>query len=263
MSKFFFTSDSELNVPTRFTYVGKNSNGKLRFMDGDCRLVGVGLIQRYGKLGLFSKYRHHVPGYVPNAKLDETVLCRGSNGTVWQFVGTLVICKGQAFAPGPMRLLPFEQGPAIDEELSPAALLVPPAVKQVAADNSSTASQPTPVEPVAAPRSDEHDGHARARSAESSARSARCRSVKAPRPLPDWYMHELDRIGAERAAGLDSTVRIEFLIIYLGESRANLYRKMSLVPAQFPQPVKRGRGSFWLMSVIDAYKTGKLGGSHV
>jgi len=64
---------------------------------------------------------------------------------------------------------------------------------------------------------------------------------------------ELEAIAAQRAAGLDPDVRLWFITAYLGESRANLYRKLGTT---FPKPIKRGRSSFWPMSVIEEYKVG-------
>jgi predicted DNA-binding transcriptional regulator AlpA len=63
----------------------------------------------------------------------------------------------------------------------------------------------------------------------------------------------LKSIAAQRDAGLDPDVRMSFIAHYLGESRANLYRKMGTT---FPRPCKRGRGSYWSLSLIDAYKSG-------
>ena len=54
----------------------------------------------------------------------------------------------------------------------------------------------------------------------------------------------------------DPDVRIDFIAPYLGESRANLYRKMKLTPPQFPHPIKRGNGSFWPFSLVEAYRKG-------
>lgn len=69
----------------------------------------------------------------------------------------------------------------------------------------------------------------------------------------------IDAIAAQRQAGLDPDVRMSFIVTYVGESRANIYRKMG---KEFPMPTKRGRGSFWPLSVIDAYKakTSREGG---
>lgn len=67
------------------------------------------------------------------------------------------------------------------------------------------------------------------------------------------YKHELNRIAAQRNAGLDPQVRMSFITTYVGESKASLYRKFGYT---FPLPIKRGRSSFWTMSSIEAYKAG-------
>ncbi len=66
----------------------------------------------------------------------------------------------------------------------------------------------------------------------------------------------LERIRLMRAAGMDPDLRMEFICEFLGESKANLYRKMKLDPPQFPKQTHRGRASFWPLSVIEAYKAG-------
>lgn len=70
------------------------------------------------------------------------------------------------------------------------------------------------------------------------------------------YAATLERIRLMRAAGMDPDLRMEFICKFLGESKANLYRKMKLDPPQFPKPTRRGRASFWPLSVIEAYKAG-------
>lgn len=77
------------------------------------------------------------------------------------------------------------------------------------------------------------------------------KSVSPPkRDHMDALMAECKVIAAQRAAGLDPDLRMAFIPIFVGESRANLYRKIGLT---FPAPKKRGRGSFWSMSQIEAY----------
>lgn len=68
------------------------------------------------------------------------------------------------------------------------------------------------------------------------------------------YQFNLEKISAQRAAGFDPDLRMSFISAFLCESKANLYRKMG---KEFPLPVKRGRGSFWPMSKIEAYKIGQ------
>jgi predicted DNA-binding transcriptional regulator AlpA len=64
---------------------------------------------------------------------------------------------------------------------------------------------------------------------------------------------ELEAVAALRAAAFDPDLRMWFITVYVGESAASLYRKMGIT---FPRPVKRDKGSFWPMSIIDAYKAG-------
>lgn len=71
------------------------------------------------------------------------------------------------------------------------------------------------------------------------------------------FEDEVKRIGMARAAGLDPDVRMNFIPKYLGESRSGLYAKMEKSPPEFPSANKRGRGSFWPLSVIDAYRKGE------
>jgi predicted DNA-binding transcriptional regulator AlpA len=71
------------------------------------------------------------------------------------------------------------------------------------------------------------------------------------------FQREFEVIAAQRAAGLDPDLRMSFIPAFLGESKASLYRKMG---KGFPQPIKRGKGSFWPMSQIEAYKAGQLVG---
>jgi predicted DNA-binding transcriptional regulator AlpA len=72
----------------------------------------------------------------------------------------------------------------------------------------------------------------------------------------EGYAAALERIRLMRAAGIDPDLRMEFICQFLGESKANLYRKMKLDPPQFPKQTHRGRASFWPLSVIEAYKAG-------
>lgn len=67
------------------------------------------------------------------------------------------------------------------------------------------------------------------------------------------FHRDLSQVSAQRNEGLDPHVRMSFVSLYLSESKANLYRKMG---KGFPKPIKRGHGSFWPMSQIEAYKAG-------
>ena len=108
-------------------------------------------------------------------------------------------------------------------------------------------------------------------SAQSSAAEVECKVLPAAiAPIPkqsgvtrkktktsNSFEDEVKRIGMARDAGLDPDVRMNFIPKYLGESRSGLYAKMEKTPQEFPSPNTRGRGSFWLLSVIDAYRKGE------
>lgn len=74
----------------------------------------------------------------------------------------------------------------------------------------------------------------------------------------ELFQRQYEVIAAQRAAGLDPDLRMSFIPDFLQESKASLYRKMG---KGFPQPIKRGKGSFWPMSQIEAYKAGQLVGA--
>ena len=82
-------------------------------------------------------------------------------------------------------------------------------------------------------------------------------SRAAKRPVSETYGQDLQRIRQSLDAGVDPDVRIDFIAAHVSESRANLYRKMKLTPPQFPNPIKRGRGSFWPFSLVEAYRKGE------
>ncbi len=65
---------------------------------------------------------------------------------------------------------------------------------------------------------------------------------------------EFQRVAAQRTSGVDPTVRMAFVAYYLGESESNLYRRRA--DGQFPTSIQRGKGTFWRMSDLDAFKAG-------
>jgi predicted DNA-binding transcriptional regulator AlpA len=87
--------------------------------------------------------------------------------------------------------------------------------------------------------------------------SVSTKGISADRNLSYTFSRQLTVIAAQRAAGLDPDLRMSFIPDFLQESKATLYRKMG---KGFPYPIKRGKGSFWPMSQIEAYKAGQLVG---
>jgi predicted DNA-binding transcriptional regulator AlpA len=71
------------------------------------------------------------------------------------------------------------------------------------------------------------------------------------------FQSEFTKLIALKAAGGDPDMRMALITAYLQESKASLYRKKGKT---FPEPIKRGRGSYWPMSLIDQYKAGKYVG---
>ncbi len=72
-----------------------------------------------------------------------------------------------------------------------------------------------------------------------------------------WFDKEMARVRALQSAGSEPSVGLRFMIIYLGESRASLQRKIG---KDFPKPTKRGGRNFWPLSQVDAYAAGKAMG---
>lgn len=70
----------------------------------------------------------------------------------------------------------------------------------------------------------------------------------------DTFVARLRSIADLRDAGLDPDVDLAFIVAYVGESRATIYDKVAR--GDLSKPVKRGRSSFWPLSVVDAYKKG-------
>lgn len=69
------------------------------------------------------------------------------------------------------------------------------------------------------------------------------------------FDEELRRICSMRDAGLDPDLDMNFLIGYLPEGRATIYRKLK--KKQFPPPLKRGGKVIWRLSVIEKYRLGQ------
>lgn len=68
---------------------------------------------------------------------------------------------------------------------------------------------------------------------------------------------ELTLISGARASGFDPSLKLTQVCAILQESRSSVYRKIS--SGIFPPQIKRGNGSFWLLSHIEAYAAGQWG----
>ena len=209
-------------------YHGKSKLGKAQFICDGQKLMGVGLLEACGDANAphLDNTVYTVPGYVANATKDKVWMCRGAmDGKPFRFTGRMIpyvpAVKSSSSAAHPMDV---EQMMRAATDVNPPSLDAMP----------MTADACSSISPTAAPA------------------EVRKRTMRA---LPANYATELERIRLARAAGLDPDVRIDFIVPYLSESRANIYRKLKL--GQFPKSVKRGRGSYWPLSVVEAYRTGK------
>ncbi|RYH70941.1 MAG: hypothetical protein EON54_00960 [Alcaligenaceae bacterium] len=70
-----------------------------------------------------------------------------------------------------------------------------------------------------------------------------------------WFNKQMARVRVMRSAGTDPSVSLRFIVIYLGESRASLQRKIG---AELAKPMKRGGRNFWPLSQVDEYSQGRL-----
>lgn len=65
---------------------------------------------------------------------------------------------------------------------------------------------------------------------------------------------ELRLISGARAVGFDPSLKLAQVCAILQESRSSVYRKIAC--GIFPPQIKRGKGSFWLLSHIERYAGG-------
>lgn len=204
-------------------YHGTNSDGRHRIMLNGERNVATAVLYEIvsnnkldAKAGSIRRLVSTTPGYEKGAEgeVNFVAQCPESKKR-YRLIGWLKSCSAKPTLPVPM---------------VPVALVEPATPTATTREVGKTISKATASEGKVLKKNRSravHEHHACAR--------------------------ELERIAAHRAAGLDPDLRMEFIVDYLGESRATLYRKMG---KSFPMPIKRGKGSFWPMSQIDAYKAG-------
>ena len=205
-------------------YHGTNSDGRHRIMINGEKNAATAVLyeivlkkKRDAKAGSIRRLVSTTPGYEKGAEGEMSFIAQCPKSKKrYRLIGWLKSCS---------------EKPALPEPLVPVALVVEPAMP------TATTSE---VDKII-----------------SKATASEGKVLKKNRSRAVHERHacarELERIAAHRASGLDPDLRMEFIVDYLGESRATLYRKMG---KSFPMPIKRGKGSFWPMSQIDAYKAG-------
>jgi predicted DNA-binding transcriptional regulator AlpA len=99
-------------------------------------------------------------------------------------------------------------------------------------------------------------GHATDHKGKTLARTVSRTMNENIQPLEELrVLEDLELISAARRAGFDPTLKLIQICAILQESRSSIYRKIA--SGAFPHPVKRGRGSFWPLSQVDEYASGK------
>lgn len=78
--------------------------------------------------------------------------------------------------------------------------------------------------------------------------------MQRPCEVQGRLVEELQLVVAARDMGLDPGLKLRQVCALLQESRSSVYRKIA--HHIFPPPIKRGKGSFWLLSHIDIYSAG-------
>lgn len=68
-------------------------------------------------------------------------------------------------------------------------------------------------------------------------------------------LKELQLISGARNTGFDPSLKLVQVCVLVQESRSSVYRKIAC--GTFPPQIKRGKGSFWLLSQIENYAAGK------
>jgi predicted DNA-binding transcriptional regulator AlpA len=202
------------------------------------------------------------PNYQPNADHDLAIdaVCV-KTGVKYQLIGKLTYCKPKALPPSHVCSLfnalpspiPLEASGEIVCNIISADLVRISTSGVKASQNGIDDVDNCELDSASIQKSANQPENAT--SASLSEEIVNEGKVKSKMRTLENFISELASISAHRQAGLDPDVKVAFIVQYVHESHANLYRKMAA--GLFPKPIKRGRGSFWPMSQVEAYKRGE------
>ena len=208
----------------KYSYTGLNESGRVCLKCGDKTLLINGAVYASttpvaGRTKFVLVSVNATPGY--QRKPEHKQFTAGTaTGEIYRIIGT------------------------VERTLTPATLIQNKDVHSIfssnanLSDDSAVASTSAPRDPAPALSKPEQP-----KPADTNRQSKLARLHK-----------EFERVNAQRANGIDPAVRMAFAAHYLGESESNLYRRRN--KGQFPKSIQRGKGTFWLMSVLDALKSG-------
>jgi predicted DNA-binding transcriptional regulator AlpA len=212
-------------VPSRvYTYQGLDSDGRIRLsrQGQELRVVGIVYAASTPPAGVKKVVLVQVnasPNYRRDDK-DKTYVVRSTSGESFRVVGQAQVTASVVAQPN-------------SERMAVPAASMPGRKPEHQAEGLPSASA---AELLEAP----------------ALISGKPSKAEVPRKKPAPTNEEVQRVARLRADGMDPTVRMAYVSFYIGESPANLYKK--ILRNEFPAPNKVGNGSFWLLSTLDAYK---------
>lgn len=212
----------------KYIYLGLNESGRIRLQLGDITVLIKGAVYASnapaaGRTKIVLVPVNATPGY-QREPAHKKFLARTSTGETFRIIGT------------------------VEKTLTSTAPIQKKSVRTILTNTSNTPDNPHRA-PAAPPT------HATPATVPAPAKLAQSKPVDAKKQAKLARLQkEFQRVNAQRASGIDPAVRMAFAAHYLGESESNLYRRRA--DGQFPQPIQRGKGTFWLMSDLDAFKAG-------
>lgn len=221
-------SQSEPKKRLKYIYLGLNESGRIRLKLEDKTLLINGAVYAStapapGHTKVVLVTVNSTPGY-KRAPEHKKYLAHTETGETFRIIGTVekTLTSAAPIQKKSVRtILGSTANAPVNSPRAPA-----PSSKLALPATISSAAKPAQSEPI---------------DAKKQAKLARLQK-------------EFQRVNAQRASGIDPSVRMAFAAHYLGESESNLYRRRA--EGSFPQPILRGKGAFWLMSVLDAFKAG-------
>lgn len=211
----------------KYIYLGLNESGRIRLQLGDKTVLIKGAVYAStapaaGHTKIVLVPVNATPGYQREPE-HKKLLARTRTGETFRIIGTV-------------------------EKTITTAPIQKKSVRTILSTASNTPDNPHRA-PVAPPR------HATSATVSVPAKPAQPKPADAKKQAKLARLQkEFQRVTNQRASGLDPTVRMAFAAYYLGESESNLYRRRA--EGQFPKPIQRGKGTFWRMSDLDAFKAG-------
>ena len=241
----------------RAVFLGFDPDGFVELLMAGEKMLGVGKLFLElsmkvvnGKKKVERVLEHTTIKYHPDPETDSRIRCKcAESGLYYRFVGVVAPANGK-----PVAASPRSEPVVLADTLK---VVLPPQIKHT--DDRATsindglvdADAPKKITPVvdALDASTIGDLGTTGEIVDPSGSGKK----KRKRAAADMVT-ELTQLATMRDAGFDPEVRLRIFSVLAKESRASLYRKILL--GTCPPPKKRGKGSFWPLSHVDAYIAG-------